>query len=73
MWLPPAGDNAGFSTRSNRRAVDAGLTFRPLLDTARDTLAWVRSLPADAPAKMRSSGLSREREAQLLAAWHARR
>jgi 2'-hydroxyisoflavone reductase len=44
------------------------LTFRPLAETVRDTLAWRKSLPADGewPA-----GLKGEREAQLLATWHA--
>ena len=46
---------------------DAGLTVRPVADTARDTLAWLRETP-DAPR----TGLSREREAGVLAAWHAR-
>jgi 2'-hydroxyisoflavone reductase len=43
------------------RAVAAGLTFRPLEETARDTLAW--SLEA---GEQRET-LSRERERELLA------
>jgi len=42
-WLPIGADNAGFGRRSNRRAVEAGLTMRPVVDTARDTLAWIAS------------------------------
>src|SRR5207302_487473 len=38
MWLDAKGENAGFGTMSNARAVGAGLTFRPVLDTATDTL-----------------------------------
>ncbi len=72
MWIPPEGDYAGFGTTSNARAVAAGLTFRPLATTAADTLAWVRDLPPDAPPRARSSGLSRDREAAVLAAFHAR-
>ena len=41
--------------------------MRPVADTARDTLAWLRETP-DATR----TGLSREREAEVLAAWHAR-
>ncbi|MEZ4360764.1 MAG: NAD-dependent epimerase/dehydratase family protein [Kofleriaceae bacterium] len=72
MWLPPEGEFAGFGTLSNARAVAAGLQFRPIAATAADTLAWLGELPADAPAKVRSSGLSREREAAVLAAFRAR-
>ena len=50
----------------------AGLTFRPLRETARETLAWFESQPVERRAKLRA-GLSAEREAQLLAAWKASR
>lgn len=42
-WLPASPDTAGFGRRSNRRAVNAGLTLRPVVETARDTLAWIAS------------------------------
>jgi 2'-hydroxyisoflavone reductase len=45
-----------------------GLTFRPLDVTARDTLAWFKSLPAERQAHPKA-GLSPEREAEVLAAW----
>jgi 2'-hydroxyisoflavone reductase len=45
------------------------LTFRPLDVTARDTLAWFKSLPQDRQSKLRA-GLTSEREAEVLAAWH---
>jgi 2'-hydroxyisoflavone reductase len=47
-------------------AVAAGLTTRPLEDTVRDTLEWVRSgeAPADPPA-----GLDREKEEAVLDEW----
>jgi 2'-hydroxyisoflavone reductase len=45
-----------------------GLGSRPLDQTARDTLAWARTV--EQPA---SPGLPREREVQLLARWHAQR
>src|SRR4029434_722284 len=50
------------------RALNKGLTFRPLDVTARDTLAWFTSLP---PARQShpKAGLSAEREAEVLAAW----
>ena len=72
VWIPAAGDTSGSHRRSNRRAVAAGLTFRPLRETARETLAWFESQPAERQAKLRA-GLSAEREAELLAAWKASR
>lgn len=71
MWFDATGETAGFGSASNRRAVAAGLTFRPIEDTARDTLAWLAATP-DAKPKWRSSGISREKEAKVLAAWKAR-
>jgi len=72
LWFDAKGEMAGFGTRSNARAVAAGLKFRPILDTARDTLAWVATVPADQRKKLAGSGISREKEAKVLAAWKAR-
>jgi 2'-hydroxyisoflavone reductase len=69
-WIPGQGRTAGFMRRDIRRALGAGLAFRPLATTAADTLAWFRTLPAERQAKLRA-GLSPEREAELLAAWKA--
>jgi 2'-hydroxyisoflavone reductase len=68
VWVPAHGDSAGFHRRDNRRALAAGLTFRPVGTTGADTLAWFRTLPADRQAKLRA-GLTAAREAELLAAW----
>ncbi len=73
-WIPPEGEYAGFGSRSIARAVAAGLSFRPLVETMRDTLAWLDELPADRREQISSrAGLSAEREAEVLAAWHAAR
>jgi 2'-hydroxyisoflavone reductase len=48
-----------------RRALAAGLRFRPLADTVRATLAHAETTDA--------AGLTPEREAELLARWHGRR
>jgi 2'-hydroxyisoflavone reductase len=53
-----------------RDAVAAGLAFRPIGTTARDTLEWDKTRPAEARAR-RQFGMSREREREVLAAWHA--
>lgn len=68
VWVPGTGDTAGFHRRSLARAHAAGLTYRPLADTARDTLAWFKTLPAERQAKL-GAGLTAEREAALLASW----
>ena len=70
VWIPNQGATAGFARRDIGKALGAGLTFRPLPITAVDTLAWFRTLPADRQAKLKA-GLTPEREAELLAKWHA--
>lgn len=65
------GRTAGFGRFDMSREVAAGLKFRPTRTTARDTLAWWRTLPAERTAAIKT-GLSAERERELLAAWHAR-
>ena len=74
IWYPPIGDHKGNGLISPKRAIAAGLTYRPLADTARDTLQWFESLgePWDG-GKGRRPGLTATREAELLAAWNSRR
>ncbi|HEY6189287.1 MAG TPA: NAD-dependent epimerase/dehydratase family protein [Pyrinomonadaceae bacterium] len=71
VWIPPRGGEVGFARINIQRALAKGLTFRPLADTARDTLVWYKSLPAERRAKM-GAGLTAQRETEVLAAWHAR-
>ena len=71
VWIPPRGEEAGGAQISIKRALGKGLTFRPLAETARDTLAWFKSQPVERQAKLKA-GLSPEREAEVLAAWHKR-
>jgi 2'-hydroxyisoflavone reductase len=68
VWLPPRGEEAGGNQVSNKSALAKGLTFRPLGHTARETLAWFKSLPAERQAKLKA-GLTSEREEEVLAAW----
>jgi 2'-hydroxyisoflavone reductase len=70
VWVPPAGEFAGFGAISIKRALAAGLTFRPLADTAQSTLAFHESRPEERKAKLRA-GITAEREAEVLAAWKA--
>ncbi len=66
VWVPARGDSLGFHKVSNARATKAGLTFRPILDTAKATLEWFRTLPEERQSRLRA-GLKPDREAILLA------
>src|SRR5205807_92919 len=63
-----AGKESGIARTNINRALGKGLTFRALAETARDTLAWFKSLPQDRQSKLRA-GLTLERETEVLAAW----
>jgi 2'-hydroxyisoflavone reductase len=73
VWQPPYGRTAGYQLRSNKKAVAKGLTFRPVAVTVKDTLAWHKTRPQaeqDATLRGEINGLSMEREAEVLKAWH---
>jgi 2'-hydroxyisoflavone reductase len=70
VWVPGADGKEGFTRISDAKAVAAGLTFRPVASTAKDTLAWYKTLPADRRGKL-LAGISLDKEKELLAAWHA--
>jgi 2'-hydroxyisoflavone reductase len=78
LWLPESSGTHGYFHRAAiGRAVAAGLTFRPLAETVRDTLAWQRSsegrpLPARSGVALPDTSLSAGREAALLAEWRER-
>jgi 2'-hydroxyisoflavone reductase len=71
VWRPGTPGFEGFARFDLTREVATGLTFRTLADTAQATLEFHRSRPAERRAELRS-GLSAEREAEVLRAWHAR-
>jgi 2'-hydroxyisoflavone reductase len=71
-WVPSDGEAAGMMRAGIRPALDTGLTFRPLAQTVRDTLAWFDALPAERREKPRA-GLSAEREQAVLDAWKKQR
>ena len=64
-WVPGDEEGVGFSRVDVSKAIEAGLRFRPLEETVRDTLAWAQTRPADHEWR---AGLTTEREAQVLAA-----
>ncbi|HEY0950013.1 NAD-dependent epimerase/dehydratase family protein [Nocardioides sp.] len=65
LWLPRP-DYDGMCAHDPEPSYAAGLALRPLAETARDTLAWLRATP-DAAV----TGMSGAREAEVLAAWRA--
>ena len=71
VWIPPQGEMGGMGRTSIAKALEKGLTFRPLAVTAGDTLAYFKSLPEDRQKQLKA-GLSPEREKEVLAAWHKR-
>jgi nucleoside-diphosphate-sugar epimerase len=66
VWLPLP-EYAGLMAHDVTASYEAGLTTRPLSETARDTLLWLRETP-DAAV----TGWSREAEEKVLRAWHER-
>jgi 2'-hydroxyisoflavone reductase len=66
LWVPEDDpESIGFFEVNCRKAFAAGLTFRPLAETVRDTLAWDVTRPADVE---RRAGIKPEREAYYLQA-----
>jgi 2'-hydroxyisoflavone reductase len=66
LWIaeddPEAG---GIFYADNRRAIEQGLTFRPLAETIRDTLQWCRETGGesiDSPLRVRTLSAQKERE-----------
>lgn len=72
LWIPKKErSHSGFFAMDCRRALKAGLTFRPLAETALDILACP-SLSLDDSQEPVPSSLATDREAKLLQAWKAR-
>jgi 2'-hydroxyisoflavone reductase len=62
FWMP--GGVAGVNCN---KAIGAGLTFRPLEHTIRDTFGWYNVSRSSAQLR---SGITRDHESQLLRTWH---
>jgi nucleoside-diphosphate-sugar epimerase len=69
-WSMLEGNDAGMMSIDARKAIDAGLDFRPIEETLRDTLAWWPSVPEDRRAHPKFA-ITPEIEARALAAWRA--
>ena len=71
LWLPEeaAPHLRGFMFVDCEKAIDTGLTFRPLRETIEATLVWHQT---EQPEKKLNAGLNSDKERQLLDDWHAR-
>ncbi len=67
IWVPDT--EIGGATINCEKAFAAGLTFRPLAETIKDTLSWDATRPPDLE---RQAGLKPEQETQLLHTWQNR-
>ena len=69
LWIPESDpDAAGFSAIDVRKAIGAGLRFRPLRDTVRATLEWATTR---SPEHTWRAGLAPDKEQVLLQGWEA--
>ncbi len=82
IWFPPLDDYPtpapfepgakGFAQMSAAKAIEAGLRFRPLANTAKSIITEFKKRGEAWETEKRRFGLSLEREAEVLAAWHKR-
>lgn len=74
-WMIPEGDNEYHLQINNKKAIAAGLRFRPIAQTVKDTLAtWperLAALPKGGNPNFR--WITPEREKEVLALWAARK
>lgn len=68
IWVSPRSENAKIALVDGSRAGAAGLKNRPTRETARDTVAWWKSLPVERTEKLRA-GLDVNKEKELLELW----
>jgi len=69
LWVGGNADYAGLWKVNSELATSKGLKARPLSESIKDTWAWWLTLPVERTAKLKT-GLSPERQAEILAAWH---
>lgn len=73
-WAPLDGDYGGLGDVVVDRALEKGLHIRPVEETVASTLEWWKTQPVrqEGPRTELRAGLDPEKEARVLAAWHAR-
>ena len=70
IWSSPDGDSGKVAFVNGEKAVAAGLRNRPIRETARDALAWWKTLPEERTSKP-NAGLSAAAEKDALELWKA--
>lgn len=65
IWSSRDGEESKAAMVSGERAFARGLKNRPTRETARDTIAWWKTLPKERTEALRA-GLSAEQEAELI-------
>lgn len=69
IWAPVSGDTRSDAIVNGDRSFAQGMKTRPERETIRGILEWWPTLPEDRRNNMHA-GLSAQREAEMLAAWH---
>jgi len=68
LWIPEEKEDAkGFMFINSDKAIAAGLRFRALDDTIRDTLTWFER---NRPNEKMKAGIESEKEQALIRKWH---
>lgn len=65
VWISGEGETAGAHRRNVSRAINAGLSYRPLAETVADTLSWWQLQPESRKTTLKF-GLSADRESAAL-------
>ena len=73
VWVPLVGAEAGHPFIDVTKALNTGMVYRPISETVRDTLDWWANVPQERKDKPMRSGLTAEREAEILALWNGRK
>jgi 2'-hydroxyisoflavone reductase len=71
VWMAARDGREGFARFDITRELALALTFRPLAVTAKDTLDYFHAQTPERQEVLKA-GITPEREAEVLAAWHAR-
>ena len=74
MWIPSSmAAEATMGSINRRKSIENGMRFRPLAQTARDTAQWMEKTCPDFDFGLKpgAPGITRAREAELIAAWKA--
>jgi 2'-hydroxyisoflavone reductase len=73
LWAP-LDEDEGFNQIDGRAAINVGAAYRDITETASDSWRWFQShFFKDVSFPYQGTGISAEREQEILRAWHSRR